>query len=99
MGIYHRGQSVKLAVAFTDAAGNSATPTTVRCLVREPDGTETTYTSITTPAITNPSTGTYQLVLVADQRGTWRYRWEGDTPASGSYPRDEDRFEVLGSEF
>jgi hypothetical protein len=96
VGIYHLGQSVKLSVAFTDAAGAAANPTTVRCLVIAPDGTETTYT---TPTITNPSTGTYQLVLAPAQHGAWRYRWEGDTPAASSYPRDEGEFHILGSAF
>jgi hypothetical protein len=94
MAAYHRGQSVRLSVAFADADGAAANPTTVTCRVEKPDGTETTYT---TPAVTNPSTGTFQLIITADQSGMWTYRWEGTTGTTT--PRDEDQFHVLGSAF
>jgi hypothetical protein len=94
---YQKGQSVALSVAFTDAAGAPANPTTVRCKVEKPDGTETTYTSASTPAVTNPSTGTFQVIIPADQSGMWVYRWEGDTGTT--LPRDEELFHVLGSVF
>lgn len=97
MAAYQRGQSVKLSVSFTDANGSAANPTTVTCKVEEPDGTETTYTSASTPAITNPSTGTFQLIVVPDQSGMHTYRWTGTTGASVAV--DEDRFHVLGSVF
>lgn len=94
MSAYHLGQSVKLICMFTDAAAVAANPTTVQCLVREPDGTETTYS---TPTITNPVPGVFELVISADQSGMWTYRWEGTTgPAT---PRDEEQFHVLGSAF
>lgn len=95
MAAYDKGQSVKLSTSFTDAAGAAANPTTVTCTVREPDGTETEYTSITTPAVTNPTTGTYQLVIVADQSGMWAYRWVGTTGSTVAV--DEQQFHVLGS--
>lgn len=94
MAAYNRGQSVKLSVSFTDAAGAAANPTTVTCKVEEPDGTETTYT---TPAITNPSTGTFQLIVVPDQSGMHTYRWAGTTGTSVAV--DEDQFHILGSAF
>jgi hypothetical protein len=97
MGIYRLGQSVKLHVAFTDSAGAAANPTTVTCKVEKPDGTETTYTSVSTPAITNPTTGTFELIISASQAGGWTYRWDGVTgPAT---PVDEEQFQVLGSAF
>jgi hypothetical protein len=94
MSAYQKGQSVRLAVAFTDANGTASNPTTVTCEVEEPDGTETTYT---TPTITNPSTGTFQLIVVPDQSGMYSYRWEGTTGTSVAV--DEDQFHVLGSVF
>lgn len=94
MGIYNKGQSVRLMVAFTDAAGAAANPTTVTCKVEKPNGTETTYT---TPTITNPETGIYQLIVVPDQMGGWRFRWEGTTGTAVAV--DEDQFQVLGSAF
>jgi hypothetical protein len=94
MSAYQRGQSVRLYVAFTNDVGVAANPTTVTCEVEEPDGTETTYT---TPTITNPSTGTFQLIVVPDQSGMYTYRWEGTTGTSVAV--DEDQFHVLGSVF
>jgi hypothetical protein len=94
MSAYQRGQSVRLYVAFTDANGTASNPTAVTCKVEEPDGTETTYT---TPTITNPSTGTFQLIVVPDQSGMFSYRWEGTTGTSVAV--DEDQFHVLGSVF
>jgi hypothetical protein len=97
MAAYQLGQSVKLSVTFTDAAGAPANPTTVTCKVEEPDGTETTYTVSSTPAITNPVTGTFQLVIVPDQSGMHTYRWQGTTGTSVAV--DENQFSVLLSAF
>ncbi len=94
MAAYQRGQSVRLYVTFTDAAGAAANPTTVTCAVEEPDGTETTYT---VPTITNPTIGTFQLIVVPDQSGMYSYRWQGVTATSVAV--DEDQFHVLGSVF
>lgn len=97
MAAYDKGQTVKLSTAFTDANGAAANPTTVTCKVRKPDGTETTYTSGTTPAITNPSTGTYQLLIAVDQSGMWSHLWTGTTGSTVAV--DEQQFTVLGSVF
>jgi hypothetical protein len=96
MGAYQKGQTVLLTVAFVNAAG-AANPTTVTCKVQKSDGTETTYTSASTPAITNPSTGAFQLILPATLSGQWTYRWEGTTGTAVAV--DEDQFSVLLSEF
>jgi hypothetical protein len=100
-GIYQRGQSVKLGVAFSDADGMPANPTTVVCKVEKPDRTEQTYTTSSTPPITSPSAGTFELIVIADQSGWWIYRWEGNTPSplGGETPTDEDAFRVLPSVF
>lgn len=97
MAAYDKGQTVKLSTAFTDANGAAANPTTVTCKVEKPDGTETTYTSVSTPAIANPTTGTYTLLIVADQSGMWSYRWEGTTGTTVAV--DEQQFAVNGSVF
>lgn len=97
MATYRKGQSVKLSVAFTDAAGAPADPSIVVCTVEAPDGTEASYTTGTTPAITNPSTGAFHLILTATQSGRWSYRWEGTTGTSVAV--DEGRFTVLLSHF
>lgn len=97
MAAYDRGQTVKLTTAFTDAAGVPANPTTVICKVEKPDGTETTYTAASSPAIANPSTGTYTLIINVDQSGMWTYRWEGTT--GSTVAADEQQLHVLGSVF
>jgi hypothetical protein len=97
MAAYPVGQSVKLTSSFTDANGDAANPTTVTCKVEDPDGTETTYTAASDPAITNPATGSYQLIVVPDQSGMWTYRWEGVT--GDAVAVDEGQFSVLLSVF
>lgn len=97
MAAYARGQSVKLTFSFTDSAGAAANPTTVTCVVEEPDGTETTYTSISTPAITNPTTGSYHLILAPDQSGQHSYRAVGTTGTAVAVV--EGQFSVLTSVF
>lgn len=97
MGIYQKGQTVKLSVDFTNAAGAAANPTTVTCKVESPAGTETTYTVASTPAIANPSVGTFELLLTPNLMGGWRYRWEGTTGSQVTV--DEDQFHCLGSAF
>jgi hypothetical protein len=97
LAAYERGQSVKLTFAFTDALGAAANPTTVTCTVEEPDGTETVYTNASTPAITNPSTGTYQIILAPDQSGMHSYRSVGTTGTTVAVV--EGQFSVLTSVF
>lgn len=97
MPAYQKGQTVKLSVAFTDANGVPANPTTVTCKVEEPDKTETSYSAVSTPAITNPTTGTYQLIIAPDQSGNHTVRWEGVTGDSRAV--DEEQFHVLLSAF
>lgn len=97
MAAYQRGQTVKLTNLFTDTAGAAANPTTVICKVEKPDGTEATYTAISTPAILNPVTGTFTLLIPTDQSGMWTYRWEGTTGDTKAV--DEEQFHVAGSAF
>jgi len=97
MAAYPRGQTVALTFSFTDVAGAAANPTTVTCTVEEPDGTETEYTNASTPAITNPATGSYQLVLAPDQSGMHWYRAEGTTGTTVAVV--EGQFSVLTSVF
>lgn len=97
MGAYQRGQTVVLTETFLNAAGATANPTTVTCKVQKSDGTETTYTTSSTPAIANLSTGVFQLILPATLSGQWAYRWEGTTGTTVAV--DEREFSVLLSEF
>ena len=97
MTAYQRGQTIKLTNTFRDADGALANPATVTCLVEAPDGTETTYDSASTPAVSNTGTGAYALVIVGDQSGMWTYRWEGTTGTAIAV--DERQFTVLLSAF
>jgi hypothetical protein len=97
MAAYPRNQTVKLTFSFTDAAGAAANPTTVTCTVEEPDGTETAYTNASTPAITNPATGSYQIILAPDQSGMHSYRAVGTTGTTVAVV--EGQFSVLMSVF
>lgn len=70
MTTYDIGDEVRLSVAFTDADGVAADPTTVTCTVRKPDG------STLTPSATG-SSGSYHADIQPDQTGNWHYRFAG----------------------
>ena len=73
MSSYVPGDRVRLSAAFT--VGSVATdPTSVTCIVRAPDGTETTYSS---PA--KDSVGNYHVDhdLTAAKAGVYAQRWTG----------------------
>lgn len=72
MTTYDIGDEVRLSVAFTDAAGAAADPTTVTCTVRKPDGSTLTPTATSTG-----STGAYRADIQPDQTGNWYYRFAG----------------------
>lgn len=87
MNVYDIGDAVKLSVDF--AVGGVATnPTTTTLRIRKPNGT------ITTPAVTNPSTGRFEYVLTIDLSGIWSYRFEGTGAAVAA---QESFFDVLPS--
>lgn len=70
---YDIGSLIRLTASFV--VGSVATdPDTVVCIVRAPDGTETTYSSPT-----HDSTGAYHVDhdLTAAKSGVWGYRWIG----------------------
>lgn len=88
-------QPVLLATIVDPETGAPVSPTTVVVKVRPPDGTVVTYTSLSSPAVTNPAIGTFRIVLPAvTQAGDWYYRFE----SSGSVvDANESRFFVDGS--
>ena len=89
MGRYVLGEPVELSAEFRDAAGVLTNPSNVVFFVQRPftpSGTVYDYDQATSPAVTNPSTGRYELVLTALElpvAGVYRYRVEGDSPAAG----------------
>ena len=66
------GSTVTLEVKWTDIAGDPVSASTV-LYVLDPTGTETT------PAVSNPTVGTYRGQVVLDEAGIWRYRWEAES--------------------
>jgi hypothetical protein len=77
---YDRGDLVRASVAFTNAAGAAADPTTVVVRVRAPntgrDG-YTTYTYGTDAEVQKTATGAYYLDVACTVAGTYWVRWEG----------------------
>lgn len=66
------GDSVRFSVSFTNSSGAAANPTTVKLVIKKPDGVETVYADAT-----NSATGSYYRDLTMDQAGTWLWRWNG----------------------
>lgn len=97
MAAYERDQTITLSTTFRDAEGDLADPSDVVCMVEMPDGTQTTYNDGTTPAVSNPSVGAYQIVIPATQSGMVTYRWVGTTGQSVAV--DQRQLHVLLSPF
>ena len=76
MTIYDIGDRPTVTGTFTNDAGTLTDPTTVTVRVREPDGTETLYTS-PVASIVNSSTGVWAFTFPAalDAAGDWYVRF------------------------
>lgn len=83
--------AVILVGEFTDDDKVPAAPVSVTVSVKAPDGVVTTVTG--GPSITNPQLGRYEYLLVLDQTGFWRWRWEG-TMTDNSVAVDEGTVQV-----
>lgn len=71
---YQIGDTVRLSVTWTlRATGAAFDPTNTRFIVREPDGTETTWDYPTDAEVVRDSSGNYHLDYVIDQAGTHTY--------------------------
>lgn len=76
MASYSVGQLVRLSVAFT-ISGVATDPTTVTLKVKDPTGTETTYT-YAAAQIVKDSTGNYHMdYTVPAHLGYYFYGYEG----------------------
>lgn len=73
---YKLGQKVRCKVNFK-ANGTLTDPTTVRCKVKDPSGTITTYVYGTDAELVKESTGVYYVDVVTDEEREWRFRFEG----------------------
>jgi hypothetical protein len=74
---YDIGDVVELEATFTNTSGGGVDPTAVKLTVRQPDGTETTYTYGVDSGVTSPSAGLYRFSLSLTAAGRWYYRWQG----------------------
>jgi len=94
---YMLGNQITLSVTFlASSTRQPASPTTVTCSVQDPSGTVTTYTTTTSPGITSPGTGMYQIIITPALPGYWTYRWAG----SGAVVAvAEAKFEISPSAF
>jgi hypothetical protein len=88
------GERPEFRFEIRDTAGTLVTPTTIDAIVRDPTGTEVTYTG---GAITNPSTGVYLFVHPAlpNLPGTWHIK----VVSTGTVTAHIARFEVATSPF
>lgn len=76
------GTAIRLAVAFTNASGSAADPTTVKLKIRPKGGTERTFVHGTDAELVKDSTGSYHLDYtvpnIAPDRGmNFYYTWIG----------------------
>ena len=76
MTVYDIGDRPVITATFRNDADALTDPTTVTVRVREPDGTETLYTSPVAP-IANSSTGVWAFTFPAalDAAGDWYVRF------------------------
>jgi hypothetical protein len=97
INLHKLGATVRISVAFEDANGDAADPTTVTLKVQDPSGNEDTYAYADSPTVIYKSaTGNYYADIVADESGDWFYRWEGTGGPEGV---DEEQFMVEASQF
>jgi hypothetical protein len=86
-GTYDIGDRIRLGnhsalgvSAFKNSAGADADPSAITLIVKEADGTSTTYTFSGSPALLKETTGRYYVDIDLDSTappGTWYYRLAG----------------------
>ncbi len=99
MGQYLQGNPVQVftPLPFSDEDGEPTNPTLTVCKVRDPRGTVVTYTFGVEPDLTNPSPGSFALLLPAGDLtlvGVWHYEWIGTGAVEASA---DGEFEILAS--
>ena len=92
LNTYTPGALIRLSAAFT-VSGVATDPTTVTCVVRAPDGTETTYATPTKDGV-----GNYHVDhdLTAAKGGVYSYRYTGTGACQAAM---ESEFFVAASAF
>jgi hypothetical protein len=77
---YYLGQLVRTSTTanpFKNTAGAPADPTTVKLVVRRPNGAETTYTYGVDALVVRNGAGDYRADLDGNQVGQWLCAWRG----------------------
>jgi hypothetical protein len=97
MNSYAEGSLVRVAGAFTNAAGSSVDPGTVTFYYQPPSGSASSYVYGTDAELVKASTGNYYVDLnTTDAPGIWLYAFR----ATGSgQSAAEGRFHVEPSNF
>lgn len=88
--------TLRTSVDLRDPLTGALTPSTdpaIRLFVRSPDGTETIYSSTSTPAVMN-SGNIYYVQILPTIIGDWEWRWLGDNAAQGA---SEGSFTVIST--
>ncbi len=76
--MYDVGDTVKLSMVTSDAAGVAVDIDTVQVAITQPDGTTVTVAG---DSVAHPATGNYAAEFIATQDGLHRYCWTGTGPA------------------
>ncbi len=73
---YDKGDLVRIAAIFKNAAGTPIDPTTVQFKFTTPALVTTTYTYPSDAQLVKDSTGNYHVDIDANTNGTWRVRFQ-----------------------
>jgi len=86
--IYEAGEHVGVAACF-GPAGAPVDPAEVRFELRPPGGRVLTLAYGESPAMTRLGPGSYQVIVAADEPGTWRWRFSApgasDSEVGGTF--------------
>ena len=82
-GVYYPGTLVRLTGTFT-VDGEPTDPTTVECIVRDPEGGRTVYVYGQDDELQKVETGVYQLELTPDKPKRWYYAFKGTGAAQAT---------------
>lgn len=91
--VYEVGQTVRLTATF-QVSGVSTDPGSVTFQTRDPNGTQTNYT--TSSGVVHDSAGVYHLDVSPTIAGAWGYRVVGTAPVATAH---EDSFNVRATLF
>jgi hypothetical protein len=92
MNGYNKGDLVRVAAAFTNAAGTAIDPTAVFAEYRSPTGALTTLEYVADVELVRDSTGNYHVDISASVAGYYSYRFYA--VGTGQSASDKEQFQV-----